>query len=376
MINQVRVNIKALANMAAIRHEQRHGREHIIVPSATLPDNVVMNDILYTAEAIKSSFMGLDQSPAPLGHPKVGNTYVSALSPAGINLGWVGASNENVRQEGGRVHLDKVIDVQVAERSEGGKAVLNAIEAGDPIHTSTGLMCYLDAAESGTNGHKYTARDIEFDHDAILLNEDGAATPGQGVGMMVNASGDKIEVINSVVEQADEYLDWAGINLLDAVERRSQASKWERIKSALLSLLASEQETTTNQKGDVDMADEKQIKELSDKVDGLAETVGGIAEAITNAVKEAMKPMIDNLAEIKANQATKDKAELAVFVNTIVEGGLLDKETAEGLTLNAARALAEKAKPGKAAGMNDAGFGKEVDEFDGVDLNAGMKEAK
>ena len=49
---QVRVNVRTLANVKAARKEKRNGRDVMIVPSATLPDNVVMNGIMYPAEEI------------------------------------------------------------------------------------------------------------------------------------------------------------------------------------------------------------------------------------------------------------------------------------------------------------------------------------
>jgi hypothetical protein len=49
---QVRVNVRSLANMKAVRKEKRNGRDVVIVPSATLPDNVIMNGILYPADEI------------------------------------------------------------------------------------------------------------------------------------------------------------------------------------------------------------------------------------------------------------------------------------------------------------------------------------
>ncbi|KAK0340490.1 hypothetical protein LTR94_030297, partial [Friedmanniomyces endolithicus] len=157
--DQVRVNIRTLANSAAIRREKRNGRDVIIVPSATLPDDVVMNDILYPAAEIAKSFKSLERTPAPLGHPSINGKFLSARDPEGLNQGWIGAWNENVRQEKGRVLLDKVIDVERANQCEGGKRVLNAIEKGDPVHTSTGLLAMLDAA-NGDVPYKFTARDI------------------------------------------------------------------------------------------------------------------------------------------------------------------------------------------------------------------------
>jgi hypothetical protein len=183
-MTQVRVNVRTLANVKAVRKEKRNGREVVIVPSATLPDNVVMNGIMYPADEIEKGYISLNRTPAPLSHPMINGKFVSASDPEGINIGWIGAWNENVRRENGRVHLDKVIDVERANQSEGGKAVLAAIERGEPVHTSTGLLCNLEAA-NGDVPYKHIARNLVFDHDAILLDEEGAATPEQGVGMLV-----------------------------------------------------------------------------------------------------------------------------------------------------------------------------------------------
>lgn len=371
---QVRINIRSLANSAAIREEQRHGRKHIIVPSATLPDDVVMNEIMYPANEIEKSFLGLNRTPAPLGHPMVNGRFVSARDPEGINLAWVGAWNENVRRENGRVFLDKVIDVQVAERTSEGQSVLNAIEAGDPIHTSTGLLCYLENAAEGSE-HKYIAREIEFDHDAILLNEEGAATPDQGVGMMVNSRGEKIDVINSAIDAAEDSLDWAGMYLLDAIERRDKATAWERIKSAIMEALSGSERETTANIGDADMADEKQLEALSADVDAIKETLSNIGETISTAVTEAVKPLKDAHDEMVANQKAEEDAKRTNAVNALVKTGQWTEDDLADMPMTALNKLVEKAKPGKAASINGApGGGGDDDEFAEVDLNAGMED--
>lgn len=351
--DQVRVNIRTLANSAAIRREKRNGREVIIVPSATLPDDVVMNDILYPAAEIAKSFKTLERTPAPLGHPTINGAFVSARDPEGINLGWIGAWNENVRQEKGRVLLDKVIDIEVANRSEAGKRVLKAIEDADPIHTSTGLLAIMDAA-NGDVPYKFTARDIEFDHDAILLDEEGAATPEQGVGMMVNSAGQEIDVINSTLtEDAERGVDWALDHLAQALDRRERASWLERVKTALIEALRGserEQPSTNNSKDDDDM-DKVQFDALSQKVDALSESMkpDALATAIGNAVATAIKPVTDQLTALQNDQKAKDEAELTELRTKIVKANLMDEATAGELTLNAARALAPKAEPGEAA---------------------------
>ncbi|PLU56884.1 hypothetical protein BMJ22_34025, partial [Sinorhizobium medicae] len=126
-MKHVRVNVRSVANTKAVRKEKRNGRDVVIVPSATLPDDIIMNGIRYPADEIAKSFVGLNRTPAPLGHPMINGKFVSARDPEGINVGYIGAWNENVRRENGRVFLDKVIDIEVANRSPGGKEVLAAI---------------------------------------------------------------------------------------------------------------------------------------------------------------------------------------------------------------------------------------------------------
>lgn len=352
--DQVRVNIRTLANSAAIKREKRNGRDVIIVPSATLPDDVVMNDILYPAAEIAKSFKTLERTPAPLGHPSVNGKFLSARDPEGLNQGWIGAWNENVRQEGGRVLLDKVIDVERANESEGGRRVLAAIDAGDPVHTSTGLLAMMDAA-NGDVPYKFTARDIEFDHDAILLDEDGAATPDQGVGMMVNSAGKEIQVVNSVIEDdADRELGWAFDQALRAVEKRQRASLFDKFKSVIEATFGTEREPSEQQNKDADMTVSKeQFDALSGEVKTLSES---IATTVANAVTAALKPVTDQLEAQTNAQKTKDEAELATLREKIVAGNIMDEAAASELTLNAARALAPKADPGHATPIGSRSF--------------------
>lgn len=357
---QVRVNIRSVVNAKAIRREKRNGRDVIIVPSATMPDDVVMNEILYPAGEIAKSFKSLERKPAPLGHPYVNGKFVSASDPEGINLSWIGAWNENVRQEGGRVHLDKVIDVERANESEGGRRVLDAIDKGGPVHTSTGVLCMLDAA-NGDVKHKFSARDIEFDHDAILLDQDGAATPEQGVGMMVNSAGQEIEVINcSFEDDADRDLGWALESAFKALERQERSSLMEQAKTEFKSVFArlfgSPRATSTNQQENDMAVSDEQFKALSDEVKTLAESMNpdALATAIGNAVAAAVKPITDAQEALANSQKVKDDAELTDLVGKIVKANIMDEDAAKELTLNAARALAKKAEPGKAAALNGA----------------------
>lgn len=373
MSERIRVNVRTLANTKAVRHEKRNGRDVVIVPSATLPDGVVMNDIMYPGEEIEKAYHTLNRSPAPAGHPTINGKFVSASDPEGINIGWVGAWNENVRRENGRVLLDKVIDVERANQTDKGKAILDAIDAGGPVHTSTGLFLDLEAA-NGDVGYSYIARNMAFDHDAILVDEEGAATPEQGVGMMVNSKGaeEEIRVVNSTLEDAERDLDWAVDMAARAVERIDRVPLLERIKSAIKEAVSgsSGRETSANQ-GEADMADEKQLEALSAKVNAIEESLNGLGETITNAVTDAVKPLKDHVDQIAANQKAEEDAKRATAVNTLVKSGQWEEADLEGMSLIALNKLVEKAKPGKAAGLNSAFGGKDDDdEWKGYSLNS------
>ncbi|KAB1061105.1 hypothetical protein AUN10_09295 [Cronobacter sakazakii] len=191
----MQVNVTTKVNSQSIRRETYNGREHLVLPSYTLPANVVMNGGLYPASEIDAHYQGLEGTLAPLGHPTVNGQFVSAFSPEGINVGHIGAWNRNVKKSGNRVYAEKWVDVQVANQSEGGRELLErvaAIERGDdvpPIHTSVAV--FLDQLEASdeqkAQGIEWVAKINAMDHDAILLHEVGAAQPEQGVGLMVNA---------------------------------------------------------------------------------------------------------------------------------------------------------------------------------------------
>lgn len=184
----IRVNMVTTVNTSKIRTEQRDGREVMIIPSFTLPDDVVMNGGLYPRDEIERSYKSLEGKLAPLEHPEVDGQFVSAQHPQAINRFHIGAWNENVRRDGHRIAVDKCLDVNYAKQTEGGRRLLERIEEGGPVHTSTGIFLNREqVANSANAGYSWIARDMVFDHDAILLDNPGAATPDDGVGLLVNA---------------------------------------------------------------------------------------------------------------------------------------------------------------------------------------------
>jgi hypothetical protein len=335
--DSIRANIKTAVNAAEIKHEQRDGRDVIVVPSYTLPDNIVMNNIFYPAEEIEKSYQTLEGTPAPLGHPTVNDMFVPAASPLGLNLGYFGAWNSNVERRGNRVFVEKVIDVERANESDMGRRVIEAINEGKPIHTSTGLLMHMRECTNGLAD--WEGYDMEFDHDAILLDEEGAANPSQGVGMMVNDK--KVAVVNSSIEQDfDQEVEWAVEQIVRAAERAEEREDTnplvQRIKSAIMKAIGLERETETVE-GNSEMTDvtKEQFDELSAKVNALAEV--DHTETITSAVNDAMAPM----NEFIASQKAAANAEHEALVAKAVEAELLSEDDAKATPMNALKALIE-----------------------------------
>lgn len=343
-----RVNVTRVLNTKAAKKEKRNGRDVIVVPSATMPDDIIMNRIKYPAAEIKKSYASLEKSPAPLDHPVVNGKFVSAKDPEGINIGWVGAWNENVRYENGRVFLNKVIDVQRANESEGGRRLLEAIEKGKPIHTSTGLLAHLEKVK-GKEDHDAVAHNLEFDHDAILLDFKGAATPEQGVGIFVNSDGqsEEVEVINSIWDDdADRQLDWAVDSIARALEKKARVPILERIKAAITEAFSGDGAETKLNQEEEEMS--KEIDDLSAKVDALAESMKGIGKTITDGVAEAftnaLKPLVDAQAAVLANEKAKEETEKIELVDKVVKANLLDEAAAKETSLGTLRALVNNMK--------------------------------
>lgn len=347
MIKQVRVNIRTAVNAAKIRTEKRNGRDVMVIPSATLPDGVVMNGIRYPAAAIDASYQTLDRTLAPLGHPKASDgSFLSAKDPEAINRHHIGAWNENVRREGGRVLVDKVIDLELANATEGGKRVLAALKKGDPIHTSTGLLATLKPLENDADA-AYEVEDMVFDHDAILLDEPGAATPEQGVGMLVN--GQQIEVINSDLEErADEQLDWAVESLMRAVEQRAKVPMLKRIKDTLLQLVgAGDGETESGEETEKEAPMAFTPEEAAAMKEQIANMQTAIDKLTGADVSKKMDEMTNALTAINERFAAEDAAktaaadaEKAAMAEKVANAGLMTADEAKAAPIEALRVLA------------------------------------
>lgn len=379
----IRINLKATVNAASIRREVVNGREHIVIPSYTLPGGVVMNGGLYPAEEIDRAYTTLEGTFAPLSHPMVDGEYVSAKTPEAINAYHVGAYNKNVEKRGNRIYLEKFLDVETASQSEQGRRLLAAVAAGEPIHTSTGVFLVQEAAEG--EDYDWIARDMVFDHDAILLDEPGAAGPDKGVGMLVNTvlvpnlgervlNGDtwgaRMNAISEAVRKRFGRADaWTCVDdfddrrvvysnpegsfyidyiILDGKARLEGeplpvqaetayfarnsifANLWQFMRNAL----SSEPVTPTEPSEDQDMTPEELKAALDEQ-----------AEKMTQAVNAAVSPVAERLQKLETELAANSEQALAAKRTAAAEALGVEAETLSGMTANQLDAVIAKATP-------------------------------
>ncbi|EMW3021565.1 hypothetical protein AAEW94_000554 [Escherichia coli] len=337
----IQVNTKLTAN--TIRRETYNGREHIVVPSYTLPFNIVMNREYYPEAEIIANYQSLEGTLAPLGHPTVDGEFVSAFSPEGLNIGFCGAWNRNVELRGNRVYVEKWVDVETASHSEQGRELLSRLEALEkgeskyPIWSSVAVYRQRMPAteEMKAQGADSVVKIMSIDHDAILLHEPPAASPEQGVGLMVNT--DQAKPLMAVAMKENSYR---------TLEKQLTAAAREMFPDAdyvyVVDFTDREVTIATNE----NCAERYNYEKQADKI------ILNNGELATN---EESKSWFAQFAEhlsnlfslnekIKANKSEDDPMPL-----TKEERAELVKEINEGLAANIANAVAEALKPVQAS---------------------------
>ncbi|MDH4481757.1 MAG: hypothetical protein QE279_03525, partial [Rhodoferax sp.] len=207
-----RVHILSAVNAANV---SKSGDTYTVKDVVHAIDGIVLNRRLYTGAELAKSVAGLEGRPAPAGHPKDSKgRHISASNGEALSAAWIGAYCVNSRYEGGRALCDIVINAAQAQALPDGKTVIQRLDDAingtnaEPIGVSSGLMLEEFAANGESMGKKYTsiAKNMQFDHLAILLNEAPAGTPAEGIGMFVNSEGNEapVEVVNLELKPEDK----------------------------------------------------------------------------------------------------------------------------------------------------------------------------
>lgn len=215
-MSKKRVHLVSAVNAANI---SKTGSTYTIRDVCGATDGIVMNGRLYPADQLAAGAPGLNGKPAPAGHPKNSSgKFISAANGEALATAWIGAYCTNARHEGGRTLVDIVVNGDMAQATPKGKELVERLDGAiegtnaDAIHVSTGLNLVEVVANGESRGKKYTsiATNLQYDHLAILLDEPGAGTPEQGVGMFLNSAGDEEDVETVEVTNTPEDRRYEG----------------------------------------------------------------------------------------------------------------------------------------------------------------------
>jgi hypothetical protein len=212
-----RVHILSAVNAANV---SKSGGTYTIKDVCGAIDGIVMNGRMYPGDQLAAGVESLSGKPAPAGHPKnAAGQHISALNGEALASAWIGSYAKNARHEGGRTLADILVNEAQAKAHPDGMKLIERLDAAiagtnaEPIHVSTGLNLVEIKANGESMGKKYSsiATNLQYDHLAILLNEQGAGTPAQGVGMFLNSEGQAEEVETVTVNTLPEDKRYEGL---------------------------------------------------------------------------------------------------------------------------------------------------------------------
>lgn len=337
------VNISTLVANSEIRTEVVEGISFTVLPSRTLPPNIVMNGILYDEKDVEAKIGTLDGSPVTISHPVINGRFADAYEPISqAKFGLGGAFNKvRGKADDGSWIVEKYIPTEQLHNTERGKKLAEAIKGKKPIHTSTGVYLTREP-EIGTNAagqeYQYRAKIDKFNHDAILLNGVGAATPEQGVGIFVNSDGEQEETEVMYVNAYDDK------ELEGQFEIKVKGSMLERFLEFMKTVVKSEpsdESQTVNSNREGNEVDETKVSEMI--ANALAAQEAKSAEVIKQAIDGAVA------AALAANAQTQAEAEKAQLVEQVVNAKLLPEDAAKECGVTALKAMLEGNSQGQPA---------------------------
>lgn len=433
-MKQRRVHILSAVNAANV---SKTGSTYTIRDVCGAVDNIVMNGKLYPADQLAAGVKSLEGKLAPAGHPKnAAGQYISAANGEALQAFYMGAICRNARHESGRTATDIVVNEAQARAHPKGVKLIERLDAAisgenvDPIHVSTGLMCSEVVANGESMGKPYKSivTNIDYDHLAILLDEQGAATPEQRVGMFLNQAGESEEVEEVTVNVSAEDKRYTGLTGWIRKLLGNSDLSFDQITDGLRALLPKDAwvrevypryfiwvdyVTDKLYQQDYSIGSDGSLAFTSDPIEVTRKVEYEPIAPITNHEKEdsvkthilaalnqagisvaglddtqllsaynalQAKPLQDSLTaansklaeiEIKAN-AAKD-AELTEIATKLAVNSSLKPEDFKAMGLERCKELAAV---GKAAPVVVGNAGKPADEFSGYSLNSLNKEAK
>ena len=227
----------ARCNVAAVRKEKRNGPDVVNRPSATLPATI--NDMNFDqVSAAEIAKVLHDPEPDPgtvSANPGQWQVRFGPRDPEGIRRLYRGMERKRA-QEGGRVLLDKVIDVEVAKSTQNGKGRADAIDKGERPHVHKVLS--VRAWRRQRFGiTKHTATKTSSLTTTLSLDQTRRrGTPDRASACWSTPRASRRNRVNSIGSERGGIVIWTGrwIQPSGPLEKRQQrAPIMERLKTAL-----------------------------------------------------------------------------------------------------------------------------------------------
>jgi hypothetical protein len=247
--------------------------------------DTVMNRILYPRDELEALAARTNGDiHAPSGHPQdeKGN-FIPAGHPMAAQQNFIGGISNNYRMNADRLVRDIAVNPEIANRSDDGKEIVRRINAREDTDTSTGLLLQLEEKSGiGADGEEFDfiARNMELDHDAILLRERGAATTLQGVGMFANSAGDEFSIDEVTV---NESMIANNLPLAPSDHVWNEAEAIERIKA----FTNSKDKPSSNFRRFFLNFDRKRVDEFSAYTNAFADIIDGKPHAVKQPLQQA-----------------------------------------------------------------------------------------
>ena len=173
----------------AIREEVLDGDPHWVVPMV-MASECVMNGSLgalyYPKEELSKKISAWNHKPIVVYHPDMN---VSACDPVILNKQKIGVILNTSFLADNKLRAEAWIHKELAEKID--KRIVEAITNKSTMELSTGLEVEIEFTGGDFNGKSYTgiARNYTPDHLAILPDEIGACSLGDGAGFIRNSEG-------------------------------------------------------------------------------------------------------------------------------------------------------------------------------------------
>ncbi len=321
-------------------------------------DDIVMNGGLYPADEIAKSYASLEGTPAPLDHPiDADGNFISASNGDGLQKFYVGAVNKNVSYKNGVVESDVVINKAQALAHPSGQKFLDRLNSKDPIHISTGLMLQKEQSVGNSKGKDYQwiARNLSFDHVAILLNSQGAGTPDDGVGMWTNAEKTQFVVNHQKPEKSfNEKVSEIVLDLLD----KATPTGYNNPQAHFV--------PNNDSPENLEMNEEEVKALLQANSDALTEKFDALLQANSDELKTAKEEIETLKADIAANAASEKDA----LVEEVSKKLDMEVNMLQGMEIEGLKVLLSK---GKAVAQVNSGCDPDSDAYYSADDLEGEK---